>query len=108
MVCLLCNELGKSTQGKKGKKKPSDSSYRDLLSQLGASLKTHINELISTLEAWSQFSITNDLEVMLESLNLNQNDGQAVSENIVNSYVFAVREIQCVLKNKIKMLYPVL
>lgn len=100
---MLCNELGKFTQGKKGKKRPTDSSYKDSLNQLGSLLKTRINDLTNSLDSWSQFSMTNDLETMLESLNLNNE--QTVTRNIVNSYVFGVKEIQCVLKNKLKMLY---
>jgi hypothetical protein len=103
LVCLLCNDLVKPTQGKKGKKKVNESTSKELVNRLANSLKTHINELNNILQSWSDFSVSSDLSSMLESLNLNS-DGHNVCENIVNSYVFACREIQSVLKSKIKML----
>jgi hypothetical protein len=79
----------------------NESTSKELVNRLANSLKTHINELNNILQSWSDFSVSSDLPSMLESLNLNS-DGHNVCENIVNSYVFACREIQSVLKSKIK------
>lgn len=103
LICLLCNDLVKPTQGKKGKKKVSESSWKESVTRLIESFKSHINKFNEILQSWSNFSISSDLSLMLESLNLN-NDKNDVCLNIANSYVLACQEIQCILKNKIKML----
>ena len=103
LVCLLCNDLVKPTQGKKGKKRVHESSSKELVNRLANSFKTHINVLNNVLQSWSNFSVSSDLSGMFEALNLN-NDGHSICENVVNSYVLACREMQCVLKSKVKML----
>lgn len=112
LVCLLCCELVKPTpQGKKGRKKmaataensSNNSNNKEILGPLAETLNRHIEELCKTVQSWSSFSVSGDLTQMLEALNLND-DKQNVFDNIVNSYVYSCKELECVLKSKTKML----
>lgn len=100
----MCSELVKPPQAKKGKKKqPTESKSKDLLNILVNQLKTQINELSELLTKWSNTVIEKDLVNILDSLNLNT-DSASLHENIIHSYAASYKEIEYVLKNKLKML----
>lgn len=103
LVCLLCNELVKPVQGKRNKKKASDLKSRECLNQVIVELKTQINSLCDLVQNWVSTFTINDMQCILESLNLNT-DGNSVYQGIINSYQTASKEIQNVLKAKLKML----
>lgn len=100
----MCSELVKPPQAKKGKKKqPTESKSKDLLNLLVNQLKTQINKLSELLTKWSNIVIEKDLVNILDSLNLNT-DSASLHENILQSYAVSYKEIEGVLKNKLKML----
>lgn len=104
VVCIMCSELVKPPPTKKGKKKQhTESKSKDLLNLLVNQMKTQINKLSDLLERWSNCVSTENLVTILDSLNLNC-DGVTLRQNVVQSYSVSNKEIQGVLKNKLKML----
>ncbi|KAJ8975262.1 hypothetical protein NQ317_008828 [Molorchus minor] len=102
LICLLCNEVIKPLQGKKGKKKSGDTRSRDFLHTVAWKLKDDISIISDTLQQWADSSTTDDINSKFEALNLSSS--QNVVENVLSSYNIANKEIQTVLKSKIKVL----
>ncbi|CAG9767813.1 unnamed protein product [Ceutorhynchus assimilis] len=104
VLCIMSSELIKPSQAKKGKKKQApESKLKDFLHLLVNQLKTQINKLSDLLTNWSNAVIEKDLVNILESLNLNTHSSDS-HKNITQSYAVSCKEIQGVLKNKLKML----
>lgn len=93
----------KPVQGKRNKKKSSDLKSYDCLNQVINELKTQINSICDLIDNWVCTFTLNSMQSILESLNLNT-DGNSVYQGIINSYQTASKEIQNVLKGKLKML----
>ncbi|KAJ8977006.1 hypothetical protein NQ317_018376 [Molorchus minor] len=102
LICLLCNDVIKPLQGKKGKKKSGDTRSRDFLHTVAWKLKDDISIISDTLQQWADSSTTDDINSKFEALNLSSS--QNVVENVLSSYNIANKEIQTVLKSKIKVL----
>ncbi|KAJ8964380.1 hypothetical protein NQ314_004945 [Rhamnusium bicolor] len=102
LICLLCNELVKPLHGKKGKRRSNDTKNREFLSAVASKLKTEINTICDILQKWTDLNAVQDIKNKFDTLNLNSS--QNVFQNILNSYNIANKEIQIVLKTKIKLL----
>lgn len=98
---MLCNELVKPTQQKKGKKKATDSKAKVFVNGIGERLKKEMNNFCDILQEWVDNKIDNITDKM-EILNLNSS--QIVVQNILHSYNVANKEMQLILKTKVKML----
>lgn len=103
LICLLCNELVKPLQGKKGKRRSSDSvKSKELLAKVAGKLRSDISAICDILQNWIDLNTIEDIKSKFEALNLNS--GQNVFQNILDSYNVANKEIQIVLKSKMKLL----
>lgn len=103
LICLLCNELVKPPQGKKGKRRSSDSvKSKELLGKVACKLKNETSVICDILQSWIDLNTIEDIKSKFEALNLNS--GQNVFQNILDSYNLANKEIQIVLKSKMKLL----
>lgn len=98
---MLSNELAKPLQLKKGKKKSSDTKAKEFINAVGERLKRDINSFCDIIQEWVDNKIDNITDKM-EILNLNSS--QNVVQNILHSYTIANKEMQLILKTKIKML----
>lgn len=98
---MLCNELAKPAQQKKGKKKATDSKAKEFVNAIGERLKKDMNTFCDILQEWVDNKIDNITDKM-EILNLNSS--QNVVQNILHSYNVANKEMQLILKTKVKML----
>lgn len=98
---MLCNELVKPVLQKKGKKKATDSKSKEFVNAVGEKLKKEMNTFCDILQEWVDNkidSITDKMEI------LNLNSSQNVVQNILHSYNIANKEMQLILKTKVKML----
>ncbi|KAJ8921252.1 hypothetical protein NQ315_013724 [Exocentrus adspersus] len=103
LVCLLCHDLIKPLQGKKGKRRSADSlKSKELLENVANKIKNEASAICDILQNWIDLNTIEDIKSKFEALNLNS--GQNVFQNILDSYNIANKEIQIVLKSKIKLL----
>lgn len=98
---MLCNELAKPLQQKKGKKKAADTKAKEFVLAVGENLKKEMNTFCDILQEWVDNKMDNITDKM-EILNLNSS--QSVVQNILHSYNIANKEMQLILKTKVKML----
>ncbi|KRT80487.1 hypothetical protein AMK59_8549, partial [Oryctes borbonicus] len=103
LLCLLCHNLMRPSQGKKTKRKSSDLKNREILNELIGQLKKAANRFDEILEDWNYQVTISDLTNRLLLLNLNV-DGQAVLNNLRESRTQAVKSLKGVLKSKSKFL----
>lgn len=98
---MLCNELAKPLQLKKGKKRSNDTKAKEFVNVVAEKLKKEMNAFCDILQEWMDNKIDNITDNM-EILNLNSS--QNVVQNILHSYTIANKEMQLILKTKVKML----
>lgn len=104
MLCLLCVEIGRQTHGRKNRKK-SDVKSKDVVSELGGTLKEHLQGFETLLKEWLPPNIDDDITAKLELFwRLDEGCFNDIRDNLVNSHESAVRELQGVLRNKSKLL----
>lgn len=103
VVCLLCNELLRPSQPKKSKKKSLESKHKEYVIAVAEKLKREMNTFCVILEKWTDSSgcLIPDFTERLAALNLSAED---VSHKVLASYTIANKEIQLILKTKIKTL----
>ncbi|CAG9862424.1 unnamed protein product [Phyllotreta striolata] len=102
VICALCGELVKPLQAKKGKKKQPDPMGKEYVQRASEKLKTEMGRFCDILQDWVESNPEEELDRKFDNLNL------AVSENvfekILQSYSVSNKEIQLILKTKIKLL----
>ncbi|CAH1985848.1 unnamed protein product [Acanthoscelides obtectus] len=103
VICIVCNELVKVPHGKKTKKKSSgDSKNRESVVVVAEKLKHVLNNFCDVLQQWTDSVTIEDLSQRLEALHLSTS--QNIVDNILHSYTIANKELQLILKTKVKML----
>ncbi|CAG9821462.1 unnamed protein product [Phaedon cochleariae] len=102
LICVLCGELVKPVQVKKGKKKSCDTKNKEYVFSVADKLKKEMNNFCDILQDWIDANPEDHVFNMLESLNLNSTEN--ILEKIHYSYKIANREMQLILKTKIKLL----
>ncbi|XP_050315955.1 phagocyte signaling-impaired protein [Anthonomus grandis grandis] len=113
VLCIMCSELIKPQQQpqKKAnkKKQPIDTKQKDLLNNLVGHLKRQINNYGLLLTRWSNSVVERDLEDLFDSLSLAENaDSTSLVRKVVHSYAMSTKEMQGVVKNKLKLLETLL
>lgn len=104
MLCLLCAEIARPTHhGKKARKK-NDIKTKDVISELGGTLREHLHGFEVMLREWTAPAVEEDITDKLEMLNLNGAGYKDIRDNLVNSHDNAVKELQGVLRSKCKFL----
>ncbi|KAI4454836.1 n-terminal acetyltransferase-related [Holotrichia oblita] len=103
LLCLLCHNLMRPSQGKKTKRKSSDLKNRELLNDVVTELKQVSNRFDEILDDWNYQNVISELSDRLLLLNLSA-DGQTVLNNIRESRVQAVKSLKGILKSKSKFL----
>lgn len=104
MLCLLCAEIGRPAPGNKKGRKKSDVKTKDVVNELSATLKEHLQSFETVLRGWSAPEVDDDITVKLEMLNLNGSGYNDIKDSLVNSHDSAVKELQGVLRSKCKLL----
>ncbi|KAG5875825.1 hypothetical protein JTB14_017256 [Gonioctena quinquepunctata] len=102
LICTLCGELVKPLQVKKGKKKVFESRSKEHISLVENKLKKEMKVFCDILQDWIDASPESKVNNKFESLNLNSSDN--VVDKILHSYNIANKEMQIILKTKIKLL----
>nr|CAI5836675.1 unnamed protein product [Callosobruchus analis] len=103
VICLVCNELVKPPRGRKAKKKSSgDSKNRESVIVVADKLKREMNTFCDILQQWTESVTIEDLSQRLEALHLSTS--QNIVDNILHSYTIVNKEMQLILKTKVKML----
>lgn len=104
LVCLLCAEIGRPTHGNKKSRKKNDVKTKDVVSELAVVLKENLQGLELVLKEWTAPPMERDITDKLEMLNLNGAGYKDIKDNLVNSHDSAVKELQGVLRSKLKLL----
>ncbi|XP_074040327.1 phagocyte signaling impaired [Leptinotarsa decemlineata] len=102
LICVLCGELVKPVQAKKGKRKSIDSKSKEQINTVADKLKKEMNVFCDILQDWVDSSPVGEVNNKFESLNLNPHDN--IVDKILQSYSIANKEMQLILKTKIKLL----
>ncbi|XP_056635137.1 phagocyte signaling-impaired protein [Diorhabda sublineata] len=102
VICALSNELIKPLQVKKGKKKVSDPKGKELLQKISEKLKTELNAFCDILQDWTDNVPAENIDMKFKYLSLNLNEN--IADKILHSYTISNKEIQLILKTKIRLL----
>ncbi|XP_028138711.2 phagocyte signaling-impaired protein [Diabrotica virgifera virgifera] len=102
VICVLCGDLIKPLQIKKGRKKSAEPKSKEYIQKISEKLKTEMNSFCDIIQDWSETYPEESVDVKFENLNLNGNDN--ITEKIRYSYTIANKEMQLILKTKVKLL----
>lgn len=86
---------------KKGKKKSSDTKSKEFVNGVADKLRKEMNSFCDIVQEW----VDNKVDAITDKMEiLNLNSSQSVLKNILHSYTIANKEMQLILKTKMKML----
>lgn len=103
LICGLSFQMYKPPGTTKRTKKKPDSKVREHLVEFAMGIKDSANKLEVLLLSWKS-SHGCDVADRLAALNLNADVHTNVMANLQNSHIVAVKDLQTVLKSKVKFL----